>query len=131
MTAARYLIVNADDFGQSSGVNRGIIEAHEKGILTSASLMVRWPATEEAAAGLSDRVGDGGSGTGCHGLGRPYLWKVDRRRKTDLGLGLPQHAGAKRGLALRARTVVGRARPLPAAPGSAMAGLVVGLVAAA
>jgi predicted glycoside hydrolase/deacetylase ChbG (UPF0249 family) len=45
----RYLIVNADDFGQSHGVNRGIIEAHEHGIATSASLMVRWPAAREAA----------------------------------------------------------------------------------
>src|SRR5712692_1662196 len=46
----RYLIVNADDFGQSRGINRGIIEAHERGIVTSASLMVRWPAAAEAAA---------------------------------------------------------------------------------
>ena len=46
----RYLIVNADDFGQSDGVNRGIVRAHEGGIVTSASLMVRWPAAEEAAA---------------------------------------------------------------------------------
>jgi len=50
MTAQRYLIVNADDFGQSHGVNRGIIEAHERGIVTSASLMVRWPAAREAAS---------------------------------------------------------------------------------
>ena len=48
--AKRYLIVNADDFGQSHGINRGIIEAHEQGIVTSASLMVRWPAAAEAAA---------------------------------------------------------------------------------
>jgi predicted glycoside hydrolase/deacetylase ChbG (UPF0249 family) len=48
--AARCLIVNADDFGRSAGVNRGIIEAHEHGIVTSASLMVRWPAAVEAAA---------------------------------------------------------------------------------
>ena len=40
----RHLIVNADDFGQSAGINRGIIEAHEHGIVTSTSLMVRWPA---------------------------------------------------------------------------------------
>lgn len=46
---ARTLIVNADDFGQSPGVNRGIVEAHERGIVTSASLMVRWPAAEAAA----------------------------------------------------------------------------------
>jgi predicted glycoside hydrolase/deacetylase ChbG (UPF0249 family) len=46
----RYLIVNADDFGQSPGVNRGIMEAHAHGIVTSASLMVRWPAATEAAA---------------------------------------------------------------------------------
>ena len=47
--SGRILIVNADDFGISHGVNRGIIEAHERGIVTSASLMVRWPAAEEAA----------------------------------------------------------------------------------
>ena len=46
---ARLLIVNADDFGLSAGVNRGIIEAHERGIVTSTSLMVRWPAAAEAA----------------------------------------------------------------------------------
>jgi chitin disaccharide deacetylase len=46
----RYLIVNADDFGLSAGVNRGIIECAGRGILTSASLMVRWPAAAEAAA---------------------------------------------------------------------------------
>jgi chitin disaccharide deacetylase len=45
----RWLIVNADDFGLSQGVNRGITRAHEQGILTSASLMVRYPAAEEAA----------------------------------------------------------------------------------
>jgi predicted glycoside hydrolase/deacetylase ChbG (UPF0249 family) len=50
MSAERYLIVNADDFGQSPGVNRGIITAHERGIVTSASLMVRWPAAAAAAA---------------------------------------------------------------------------------
>jgi len=45
----RLLIVNADDFGQSPGVNQGIIEAHERGIVTSASMMVRWPVAREAA----------------------------------------------------------------------------------
>jgi predicted glycoside hydrolase/deacetylase ChbG (UPF0249 family) len=50
MHARRYVIVNADDFGRSPGVNRGIVIAHERGIVTSASLMVRWPAAVEAAA---------------------------------------------------------------------------------
>ena len=49
MRTTRRLIVNADDFGQSDGVNRGVIEAHQRGIVTSASLMVRWPASEAAA----------------------------------------------------------------------------------
>jgi predicted glycoside hydrolase/deacetylase ChbG (UPF0249 family) len=50
MSAARRLIVNADDFGLSAGVNRGIAQAHEHGILTSASLMVRAGHAAEAAA---------------------------------------------------------------------------------
>jgi chitin disaccharide deacetylase len=51
MTGAptRFLIVNADDFGLSEGVNRGIIDAHERGIVTSASLMVLKPAALSAA----------------------------------------------------------------------------------
>jgi chitin disaccharide deacetylase len=44
-----YLVVNADDFGACAGVNRGIVEAHRRGIVTSASLMVGLPASEEAA----------------------------------------------------------------------------------
>jgi len=46
----RLLIVNADDFGRSPGVNRGIAVAYEQGIVTSTSLMVRRPAAEEAVA---------------------------------------------------------------------------------
>lgn len=49
MSAARFLIVNADDFGQSPGINRGVVRSHEEGIVTAATLMVRWPAAEEAA----------------------------------------------------------------------------------
>jgi predicted glycoside hydrolase/deacetylase ChbG (UPF0249 family) len=46
---ARTLIVNADDFGRSAGVNQGVIRAHKEGIVTSATLMVRWPHAAEAA----------------------------------------------------------------------------------
>jgi predicted glycoside hydrolase/deacetylase ChbG (UPF0249 family) len=49
MSGEKYLIVNADDFGQSPGINRGIIEAHERGVVTSASLMTRWLAAGEAS----------------------------------------------------------------------------------
>jgi chitin disaccharide deacetylase len=44
----KYLIVNADDFGASRGINRAIIELHEQGVLTSASLMITMPAAREA-----------------------------------------------------------------------------------
>jgi chitin disaccharide deacetylase len=46
----KYLIVNADDFGASRGINRGILEAHRRGILTSTSLLVNRAWSEEAAA---------------------------------------------------------------------------------
>jgi len=46
----RRLIVNADDFGLSRAVNRGIIAAHRDGIVTSASLMANGPAFEDAVA---------------------------------------------------------------------------------
>jgi predicted glycoside hydrolase/deacetylase ChbG (UPF0249 family) len=48
----RYLIVNADDFGASKGVNRGIVECHTDGVLTSTSMMVTGHAVDEAV-GLS------------------------------------------------------------------------------
>ncbi len=44
----KYLIVNGDDFGASHGINRGIIEAHRQGIVTSTSLLVTVPWSEEA-----------------------------------------------------------------------------------
>jgi chitin disaccharide deacetylase len=58
---SRRLIVNADDFGRSAGINRGILAAHDHGIVTSASAMVRWPAVEEAArqAALRPRLSVG------------------------------------------------------------------------
>ena len=46
----RRLIVNADDFGLTSGVNRGIVQAHEHGIVTSATLMACGAKFQEAVA---------------------------------------------------------------------------------
>jgi len=42
------LIVNADDFGRSAAINQGIIEGHQKGIITSASLMTTREGFDEA-----------------------------------------------------------------------------------
>ena len=57
----RLLVVNADDFGLSAGVNAGVVRAHEQGIVTSASLMVLQPASAAAAeyAGAHPRLGIG------------------------------------------------------------------------
>jgi hypothetical protein len=42
------LIVNADDFGFTSGVNRAIVEAHARGVVTSSTLMANGRAFAEA-----------------------------------------------------------------------------------
>jgi chitin disaccharide deacetylase len=44
----KFLIVNADDFGYSHSTNKGIIEAHVNGIVTSTSVMVDSVAADEA-----------------------------------------------------------------------------------
>ena len=55
MSGPRLLIVNADDFGQSPGVNRGVMRTHDEGIVTAATLMVRWPAAQAAASAARHR----------------------------------------------------------------------------
>lgn len=42
------LIVNADDFGYSRGVNYGIIDAHKNGIVNSATMMMNMPGVNHA-----------------------------------------------------------------------------------
>ncbi len=42
--------MTADDLGLSAGVTRGILEAHKRGVVRSTSLLVTFPAAEEAAA---------------------------------------------------------------------------------
>jgi predicted glycoside hydrolase/deacetylase ChbG (UPF0249 family) len=47
---ASRLILNADDFGLTPGINRAIAELHRAGVLTSATLMATGPAFEDAAS---------------------------------------------------------------------------------
>ncbi|MEP7270505.1 MAG: hopanoid biosynthesis-associated protein HpnK [Acidobacteriota bacterium] len=47
-TSLQPLIINGDDFGYSPAVNQAILQAHRRGILTSASLMVNEAAATEA-----------------------------------------------------------------------------------
>ncbi|MEP6731871.1 MAG: ChbG/HpnK family deacetylase [bacterium] len=56
MRPPRELIINSDDLGFAPGVNRGIIECHEAGTLSSASMMVNTPAFHEAAALVRERA---------------------------------------------------------------------------
>jgi chitin disaccharide deacetylase len=57
------LILNADDFGYTTGVNEGIVRAHRDGILTSATLMANGPAFDDAVerANANPKLG-----VGCH-----------------------------------------------------------------
>jgi chitin disaccharide deacetylase len=69
----RRLIVNADDFGLTSGVNRAVIELHAAGLVTSTSLMAHAGATDEATelARATPSLG-----VGCHVVlidGEPIL----------------------------------------------------------
>lgn len=67
------LIVNADDFGLTSGVNRAILELHQEGVLTSATLMARGAASDEA---IQIALDTSSLGVGCHVVlvdGEPLL----------------------------------------------------------
>jgi chitin disaccharide deacetylase len=59
----KQLILNADDFGLTRGINEGIIRAHREGILTSATLMANGPAFGDAVefAKSNPKLG-----IGCH-----------------------------------------------------------------
>jgi hopanoid biosynthesis associated protein HpnK len=59
----RRLIVNADDFGLTSGVNRAIVEGNRNGLVTSATLMANAQATEAA---IDMAKAQPGLKTGCH-----------------------------------------------------------------
>jgi len=65
----RRLIVNADDFGLTAGVNRAIVEAHTQGVVTSSTLMANGSAFSDAV-----QIAPATLSVGCHVLlvdGRP------------------------------------------------------------
>ena len=67
------LIINADDFGLTSGVNRAVVELHQAGLLTSATLMARAQAT---ASAIQIALTTPSLGVGCHVVlldGEPVL----------------------------------------------------------
>jgi hopanoid biosynthesis associated protein HpnK len=69
----RRLIVNADDFGLTRGVNRAIVEAHAQGIVTSTTLMANSAAFDEAVKLAQSRPN---LAVGCHLMfvdGEPLL----------------------------------------------------------
>jgi predicted glycoside hydrolase/deacetylase ChbG (UPF0249 family) len=69
----KFVIINADDFGWTKGVNEGIVESHQKGVLTSTTLLANAPATLHAV-----KLADGcqNLSVGVHlsySLGEPIL----------------------------------------------------------
>ncbi len=59
----KQLIVNADDFGYTRGVNRAIMDGHRCGIITSASLMANGAAFDDA---VELAATEPGLDIGCH-----------------------------------------------------------------
>ncbi|HKT87509.1 MAG TPA: ChbG/HpnK family deacetylase [Candidatus Sulfotelmatobacter sp.] len=81
----RRLIVNADDFGFTSGVNRAIVEAHTCGVVTSSTLMANGTAFDEAIALAKNTPG---LSVGCHIVlidGVPVLDSTQLQSLTDSG----------------------------------------------
>ena len=62
MKPARSLIVNADDYGLTAGVSRGILDAHRRGIVTSTTLLVNRPVDPA----LIEALKSSGLGVGLH-----------------------------------------------------------------
>jgi predicted glycoside hydrolase/deacetylase ChbG (UPF0249 family) len=81
------LIVNADDFGLTAGVNRAILELHRAGVLSSATLMARAAATGGA---IELALATPSLGVGCHVVladGEPVLQAQDLPTLVDLSTG--------------------------------------------
>ena len=77
----RLLIVNADDYGLTRGVSRGILRALREGVVTSASVLAVAPGFEEAARELRDAPSGLGVGVHLAAVGEdPPLLPVSRIR---------------------------------------------------
>jgi predicted glycoside hydrolase/deacetylase ChbG (UPF0249 family) len=76
------VIINADDFGFSAGINEGIIVAHRRGVLTSTTLATNMPAAADALARLAEapNLGVGIHLNVCQG---PALSELGRARLAD------------------------------------------------
>jgi chitin disaccharide deacetylase len=87
------VILNADDFGLTSGVNEGIIRAHRRGILTSATVM----ANGEAFASAAEQARRNPSlGVGVHLVlvgGRAVARREEIRSLVDENGELPRSLG--------------------------------------
>jgi hopanoid biosynthesis associated protein HpnK len=84
----RRLIVNADDFGLTRGVNRAVLELHHGGVLSSATLMARAAAAAEAMKMARESAT---LGVGCHVVlvdGEPALPPGDLPTLCDQRTGL-------------------------------------------
>ena len=50
------VIFNADDFGATTEINQAVLLSHQRGVLTSASLLVNGEAIQEAVANASGKA---------------------------------------------------------------------------
>jgi chitin disaccharide deacetylase len=98
----RRLIVNADDFGLTAGVNRAILEAHTRGVVTSSTLMANGRAFADAVSRsrMLPRLG-----VGCHVVlidGAPVLAAEDLPSLAAIREGLPRFRDGLKSFAARA-----------------------------
>ena len=105
----RRLIVNADDFGFTAGVNRAIVEAHTRGIVTSTTLMANGRAFDDAvrSAATVPRLS-----VGCHVVlidGAPVF---DSEQLPSIATSDPSGSRFRDGLkSFAARALAGRLNP--------------------
>jgi len=83
------LIINADDFGLTEGVSKGIIDAHLCGVLTSTTLLMNMPSTKKAIQLAKENPK---LGLGIHlnmTLGTPLIGDKAKSLTDDTGKFLP------------------------------------------